>query len=89
MCHFFSSYLHIHNELLIGQETTGQETELDNIGQHNGIAIISGTNSLPKYEDLPPSYEDVIHGRVNLSFIKEEASPIQTTTSEHVNNPNS
>ncbi|XP_076112475.1 uncharacterized protein LOC143080493 [Mytilus galloprovincialis] len=71
------------------QETTGQETELDNMGQHNGIAIISGTNSLPKYEDLPPSYEDVIHGRVNLSFIKEEASPIQTTTSEHVNNPNS
>ncbi|XP_063418242.1 uncharacterized protein LOC134701029 [Mytilus trossulus] len=70
-------------------QNSRQETELNNMTQHNDIAIISGTNSLPKYEDLPPSYEDVIQGRVNLSFIKEEASPGQTTASENLNTPNS
>ncbi|CAC5387626.1 unnamed protein product [Mytilus coruscus] len=64
-------------------QSSSHGTELDNMRQHNDIAIISGTNSLPKYEDLPPSYEDVIRGRVNLSFIKEETSHSQTTASDH------
>lgn len=48
-------------------------TEMHNTRIYDDIAVISASDTLPKYEDLPPSYEEVMSGTINFSFLDDPA----------------
>jgi len=48
-------------------------TETHNTRRSDDIAVISASDTLPIYEDLPPSYEEVMSGTINFSFLDDPA----------------
>lgn len=45
-------------------------TEMQTSGD---ISVITGLDTLPKYDDLPPSYEEAMSGTINFSFDEDPA----------------
>jgi len=49
------------------------DTDMHNTRRSDDIAAISASDTLPLYGDLPPSYEEVMSGTINFSFLDNPA----------------
>ena len=48
-------------------------TDMYNTRRSDDFAVISASDTLPLYEDLPPSYEEVMSGTINFSYLDDPA----------------